>query len=261
MSKISIRLVGLSNFIGWGGIICGAIFCFIDFFIGSILLFTISFVLWLFNILILFKQKTAREILYLNLICGSLMISSSILAQIALVILTIDHSFLQYFLITFPFFLGGFLIADSIRFYRRRDRIAPEEPASTFSTKHFYAIFLCISVFGIAIYILLITGDVLILAVFSIVAFVSIVSINYLLRRYFRNSSSTIDEQFKDKIKPFVMMGALSVASVFIIIFILFLSGVAIPYNILGASLLSLLGIFMALYFILKYFYFPEKLK
>lgn len=184
------------------------------------------------------------------------MITGSILAQIAYYLFTTERSILNNFLITGPFYLGGFLIVHAIRYYRRRDQIAPEESLPTLFTRgFFYSIFINVAIFGTAIYLLLIATDLLLMLISALTAFFSIIPLNYFLRRYFQSISSIINKEFLKKMKKFVYLGLLGALILFFVIFILYLGEFPIPINTVGASLLLLLEIFIVLYYIIKYLY------
>ncbi|NVM27309.1 MAG: hypothetical protein HWN65_00595 [Candidatus Helarchaeota archaeon] len=258
---VSLRILILINLIGWGGIMGGITLAFFDFTVGILLVFGIGLGLWLINLTLLIKQKITKEILLLNLICGGLMIIASILAQFTSSLYLTERSFLDSFLIMAPFFWGGFLIADSIRFYRRRTQQPPKKPPTLSPRLSFLGGFISISVFGTAIYILFISTDPILMVICLLVGFTSIIPLNYVLRRYLPSISSEISKELLEKMKKFIFIGILGVTGLFILNSILFLTEIPIPINILLAALLLLLQTFIVLYYILKYFYYPEKLK
>lgn len=257
---VPLKILIIINLIGWGGIIGGLCLFFFDFMAGVLLIFGIGMGLWLFNLTLLIKQKLTKKILLLNLFCGGLMLLASILTQIISPLFIVDRSFLDSFLIMAPFFGGGFLIGDSIRFYRRQTHPPPKKPPTLSPRLSFFGGFISISVFGTAIYIVFIATDPILMVICLLVGFSSIVPLNYILRRYLPSIASEVSKELQEKMKKIISIGLLVVSGLFILIFILFLVEISIPMNILMATLLLFLETFIVLYYILKYFCYPEKL-
>ena len=82
-----------------------------------------------------------------------------------------------------------------------------------------------------------------------------------MLRRYLPSISSEISKELLEKLQKFIFIGIFGVTGLFILNSILFLIETPIPVNFLLAALLLLLETFLVLYYILKYFYYPEKLE
>ena len=233
---VSLRILVLINLIGWGGILGGITLAFFDFTPGILLVFGIGLGLWLINLHLLIKQKITKEILLLNLICGGLMITASILTHFASALYLIERSFLNSFLMLAPFTWGGFLIAEAIRSYRRRIQQPPTTPPILSPRLSFLGGSISTIIFGTAIYILFISTDPLIIVISLLVAFTCIIPLNYVLRRYLPNISSEISKELLEKLQKFIFIGIFGVTGLFILNSILFLIEVPIPINILLAT-------------------------
>ncbi len=249
--------------IGWTGAIIGVFFYLSNTILGVILFFSSGYTVGLFNLILLDKQKINKQILGLNLICGVILITCSFILLTFYFLILMERILVLYLFQTLPFCAGGFLIAHSIRFYRKRNQEITEEPAlPLFPRRFFYLAFILISIIGTGIFLCVVTEDVVLWIIGFFTAFMlCLIPLNYLIRRYFISISSQIDEELLNKWKKFVLVGLVIVISLFFLIVVLYVGEFNVPPNILLASLLITFEIFVVLYYILKYFYFPEKLR
>jgi hypothetical protein len=255
---IRTKSILLLNILGLAGIPVALFSFFAQPLLGSIIFFLFTFILWLFDIGLLFKQKFSKRLFIVFLLSGIILTLSSLLLQF-LYYFYFYAPFLpyrlEYFLINSAFFQGGLLIGNTIRAYRRREPPPPTEVPQTFFMRHiYYFFFLFGSLFGISLLLGYISPAPVSQFICICIAFTAIIPLNYTARRYLQTLQRPPDALLK-KYSKYLVSGVLIVFCLVLLLFVLFLLEAPIPLNSLMASLLLLCEVGLLLIALLHHFY------
>lgn len=242
----------LCNIIGCISLLIGGIFLISLNFLFGLFFYVISgFFIYLFNSYFLIQQKIDRQILFLNLLIGIIMATSSFLFQIYYYF-NIETSSIESVFLALPFFLGGFQIGHSLIIYRKNYKKQDEikERIQISSKRLSFLIFTTISVMGIGFFIFLITEDFILGVICLMIGIVCIIPLNILVHRYCIKISIQMNR--KEFNKKFIIIGQISALIIIFLTFFLYYGNFNVPFKPLLVLGLSIFEIFLILDYIRK---------
>ncbi len=245
--KILFRRLVFYNILSCISLIIGGILLILLNFLDGLLIYLISgLFIYFINGFFLFQKKIDKQILILNSIIGTILVSSSILLQIYYFFI-IEPSSIESILLALPIFLGGFQIGYSFIIYRRnyQEQDVIEERSQIWSNNLSFLTFSTILIMGIGLFIFLITNDSILGAICLLVSIGCIIPLNILVNRYSKKIS--IQPNNKEITKKLVIIGQIG-AFILIFLTIFLISGkFNIPSKPLLVSFLSFFETFLIL--------------